>query len=61
MENGKEVEIESLASVTNIAGNGRMTRSGRVFASPVIPSRNVEKEPVVVVPVTREADKWFRS
>lgn len=56
IENGKEVEIETLASVTNIAGNGRMTRSGRVFAPPVIPNRNVEKDPVVVVPVTREAE-----
>lgn len=61
MENGKEVEIEALASVTNIAGNGRMTRSGRVFAPPVIPNRNVEKEPVVVVPVTREAEKQTNS
>ncbi|XP_050888564.1 uncharacterized protein LOC127093674 [Lathyrus oleraceus] len=56
IENGKEVEIKTLASVTNIAANSRMTRSGRVFAPPVIPSRNVEKDPVVVVPVTREAE-----
>ncbi|XP_050920329.1 uncharacterized protein LOC127137967 [Lathyrus oleraceus] len=55
IENGKEVEIKTLASVTNIAANSRMTRSGRVFAPPVIPSRNVEKDLVVVVPVTREA------
>ncbi|KAI5431520.1 hypothetical protein KIW84_035633 [Lathyrus oleraceus] len=48
IENGKEVEIKTLASVTNIAANSRMTRSGRVFAPPVIPSRNVEKYPVVV-------------
>ncbi|XP_050896495.1 uncharacterized protein LOC127103267 [Lathyrus oleraceus] len=56
IENGKEVEIKTLASVTNIAANSRMTRSGRVFAPPVIPSRNVENDPVVVVPVTREAE-----
>ncbi|XP_050889657.1 uncharacterized protein LOC127094942 [Lathyrus oleraceus] len=56
IENGKEVEIKTLASVTNITANSRMTRSGRVFAPPVIPSRNVEKDPVVVVPVTREAE-----
>ncbi|XP_050909462.1 uncharacterized protein LOC127123273 [Lathyrus oleraceus] len=56
IENGKEVEIKTLASVTNIAANSRMTHSGRVFAPPVIPSRNVEKDPVVVVPVTREAE-----
>ncbi|XP_050878820.1 uncharacterized protein LOC127082634 [Lathyrus oleraceus] len=56
IENGKEVEIKTLASVTNIAANSRMTRSGRVFAPPVIPSRNVEKDPVVVVPVTREVE-----
>ncbi|XP_050919593.1 uncharacterized protein LOC127137151 [Lathyrus oleraceus] len=56
IENGKEVEIKTLASVTNIAANSRMTGSGRVFAPPVIPSRNVEKDPVVVVPVTREAE-----
>ncbi|XP_050919823.1 uncharacterized protein LOC127137400 [Lathyrus oleraceus] len=56
IENGKEVEIKTLASVTNIAANSRMTRSGRVFAPPVIPSRNVEKDPVVVVLVTREAE-----
>ncbi|XP_050915476.1 uncharacterized protein LOC127130527 [Lathyrus oleraceus] len=56
IEIGKEVEIKTLASVTNIAANSRMTRSGRVFAPPVIPTRNVEKDPVVVVPVTREAE-----
>ncbi|KAI5429743.1 hypothetical protein KIW84_034360 [Lathyrus oleraceus] len=56
IENGKEVEIKTLASVTNIAANSRMTRSGRVFALPVIPSRNVEKDPVVVVPVIREEE-----
>ncbi|XP_050915283.1 uncharacterized protein LOC127130288 [Lathyrus oleraceus] len=56
IENGKEVEIKTLSSVTNIAANSRMTRSGRVFAPSVIPSRNVEKDPVVVVPVTREAE-----
>ncbi|KAI5430208.1 hypothetical protein KIW84_034690 [Lathyrus oleraceus] len=56
IENGKEVEIKTLASVTNITANSRMTRSGRVFAPPVIPSRNVEKDPIVVVPVTREAE-----
>ncbi|XP_050890261.1 uncharacterized protein LOC127095640 [Lathyrus oleraceus] len=56
IENGKEVEIKTLASVTNIPANSRMTRSGRVFAPPVIPNRNVEKDPVVVVPVTREAE-----
>ncbi|KAI5414117.1 hypothetical protein KIW84_058312 [Lathyrus oleraceus] len=59
IENGKEVEIKTLASVTNIAANSRMTRSGRVFAPPVIPSRNVEKDPVVVVPVTREKASPF--
>ena len=53
IENGKEVEIETLASVTNIAANSRMTRSGRVFAPPVVPSRNVEKDPVIVVPVKK--------
>lgn len=52
-ENGKEVEIKPLASVTNIAANSRMTRSGRVFAPPVVPGRSVEKDPVVVVPVAR--------
>lgn len=56
IEDGKEVEIETLASVTNIAANSRMTRSGRVFAPPVVPSRNVEKDPVVVVPVTRAVE-----
>ncbi|KAI5445535.1 hypothetical protein KIW84_013678 [Lathyrus oleraceus] len=56
IENGKEVEIKTLASVTNITANSRMTRSGHVFAPPVTPSRNVEKDPVVVVPVTREAE-----
>ncbi|KAI5426569.1 hypothetical protein KIW84_032127 [Lathyrus oleraceus] len=61
IENGKEVEIKTLASVTNIAANSRMTRSGRVFAPPVIPSRNVEKDPVVVVPVTREAEGQTRN
>lgn len=51
IENGKEVEIQPLASVTNIADNSRITRSGRVFAPLVVLNRNAEKEPVVVVPV----------
>lgn len=33
-----------------------MTRSGRVFASPVVPNRNIEKDPVVVVPMTRAVE-----